>query len=67
MHGGLHSAQRADDFGLVRGTWESLIRDFMRHLKGTNRAVNTQRIYRRAALGLVAFLEQEGELPAPGN
>jgi hypothetical protein len=51
----------------VRGTWESLIRDFMRHLKRTNRAVNTQRIYRHAALGLVAFLEQEGELPAPGN
>ena len=30
----------------MRETWESLIRDFMRHLKGTNRAVNTQRIYR---------------------
>jgi hypothetical protein len=49
----------------VRGTWESLISDFMRHLKGTNRAVNTQRIYRRAALGRVALLEQEGQLPAP--
>ncbi len=49
----------------MRETWESLIRDFMRHLRGTNRAVNTQRIYRRAALGLVGFLEQDGELPAP--
>ena len=49
----------------MRETWESLIRDFIRHLKGTNRAVNTQRIYRRAALGLVGFLEQDGELPAP--
>ena len=41
----------------MRETWESLIRDFMRHLKGTNRAVNTQRTYRRGALGLVGFLE----------
>jgi integrase/recombinase XerC len=49
----------------VRETWESLIRDFGRHLKGTNRAVNTQTIYRRAALGLVAFLEQDGPLPGP--
>jgi integrase/recombinase XerC len=49
----------------VRETWESLIRDFVRHLKGTNRAVNTQTIYRRAALGLVAFLEQDGHLPGP--
>jgi integrase/recombinase XerC len=37
----------------------------VRHLKGTNRAVNTQTIYRRAALGLVAFLEQDGHLPGP--
>jgi integrase/recombinase XerC len=51
----------------VRETWESLIRDFVRHLKGTNRAVNTQTIYRRAALGLAQFLEQDGELPAPGQ
>src|SRR3954453_3947273 len=49
----------------MRETWESLIRDFVRHLKGTNRAVNTQTIYRRAALGLVQFLEQDGQLPAP--
>jgi hypothetical protein len=49
----------------VRETWESLIRDFVRHLKGTNRAVNTQTIYRRAAVGLVNHLEQEGVLPAP--
>jgi hypothetical protein len=26
----------------VRDTWESPIRDFVRHLEGTNRAVNTQ-------------------------
>jgi Phage integrase, N-terminal SAM-like domain len=37
----------------------------VRHLKGTNRAVNTQRIYRRAALGLVTYLEQDGNLPGP--
>lgn len=49
----------------MRETWESLIRDFVRHLKGTNRAVDTQTIYRRAAQGLVAFLEQDGQLPAP--
>src|SRR3712207_5754082 len=49
----------------MRDTWESLIRDFLRHLKGTNRAAHTQTIYRRAALGLVTFLEQDGELPAP--
>src|SRR3954464_13268583 len=48
-------------------TWESLIRDFVRHLKGTNRAVNTQTIYRRAAEGLVRFLEADGELPAPAH
>ena len=60
-----HSAQWPDNFGCVRETWESLIRDFVRHLKGTNRAVNTQTIYRRAAQGLVQFLEQDGELPGP--
>jgi integrase/recombinase XerC len=49
----------------VRETWESLIRDFVRHLKGTDRAVNTQTIYHRAALGLVQFLEQDGDLPGP--
>src|SRR3954452_14475905 len=49
----------------MRETWESLIRDFVRHLKGTNRAPNTQTIYRRAATGLVAFLEQTDELPTP--
>lgn len=45
--------------------WESLIRDFVHHLRGTNRAESTQRIYQRAATGLVTFLEQSGELPAP--
>jgi integrase/recombinase XerC len=45
--------------------WESLVRDFVRHLKGTNRTESTQRIYRRAALGLIYHLEQAGELPAP--
>jgi hypothetical protein len=49
----------------VRETWDSLIRDFVRHLKGANRAANTQTIYRRAAQGLVTFLEQEGPLPGP--
>jgi site-specific recombinase XerD len=49
----------------VRETWELLIRDFVRHLKGTNRAVNTQTIYRRAALDLVQFLEEDGALPGP--
>ena len=33
----------------MRETWESLIRDFLRHLKGTNRAGTTQRTYGRAA------------------
>jgi integrase/recombinase XerC len=60
-----HSAQSSDNFGSVRETWESLIRDFVRHLKGTNRAVNTQTIYRRAAQGLMQYLEADGELPAP--
>src|SRR3954464_12128851 len=46
-------------------TWESLIRDFVRHLKGTNRALNTQTIYRRAAVGLVNPRGQGGSLPAP--
>ena len=51
----------------MREAWESLIRDFVRHLKGTNRALSTQTIYRRAALGLglVDHLEQDGLLPAP--
>jgi integrase/recombinase XerC len=49
----------------MRDTWDSLIRDFLRDLKGTNRAANTQTIYRRAALGLVTFLEQNGDLPGP--
>jgi site-specific recombinase XerD len=49
----------------VRDTWESLVRDFVRHLKCTNRAPNTQTIYRRAAVGLIDHLEQEGSLPAP--
>jgi hypothetical protein len=49
----------------MRESWESLIRDFVRHLKGTNRALSTQTIYRRAAAGLVDHLEQEGSLPAP--
>jgi hypothetical protein len=40
----------------MRSTWESLIRDFVRHLKGTNRALSTQTIYRRAAAGLVDHL-----------
>jgi len=37
----------------------------VRHLKGTNRALSTQTIYRRAAAGLVDHLEREGSLPAP--
>src|SRR3954447_1696831 len=45
--------------------WESLIRDFVRHLKGTNRALSTQTIYRRAAAGLVDHLERDGSLLAP--
>ena len=49
----------------MREAWESLIRDFVRHLKGTNRALSTQTIYRRAAVGLVDHLEREGTLPAP--
>jgi site-specific recombinase XerD len=49
----------------MREPWESLIRDFVRHLRGTNRAEGTQRIYQRAATGLVAFLEQTGEEPTP--
>src|SRR3954447_177902 len=48
----------------MRETWESLIRDFVRHLKGTDRALSTQTIHRRAAVGLVDHLEQEGSLPA---
>ena len=49
----------------MRDVWDSLIRDFVRHLKGTNRADSTQRIYRRAAVGLIDFLEQDGDLPGP--
>ncbi|MGY1733913.1 tyrosine-type recombinase/integrase [Geodermatophilus sp. SYSU D01045] len=49
----------------MRDTWDSLIRDFGRHLKGTNRAENTQKIYRRAAVGLVEHLAAAGDLPAP--
>src|SRR3712207_5193127 len=49
----------------MREAWEALIRDFVRHLKGTNRSENTQRIYRRAATGLVDFLEQSGQLVTP--
>ncbi len=49
----------------MREVWDSLIRDFVRHLKGTNRAESTQRIYRRAAMGLVDFLEESGELLGP--
>lgn len=49
----------------MRDVWDSLIRDFVRHLKGTNRAESTQKIYRRAATGLIDFLEQAGELAGP--
>lgn len=50
----------------MRDMWDTLIRDFVRHLKGTNRAESTQKIYRRAAVGLVDYLEmQDGELPGP--
>jgi|tagenome__1003787_1003787.scaffolds.fasta_scaffold20968993_2 integrase/recombinase XerC len=49
----------------MREAWDGLIRDFVRHLKGTNRSESTQRIYRRAAVGLVDFLEQSGQLVAP--
>jgi hypothetical protein len=49
----------------MRETWESLIRDFVRHLDGTNLALNTQTIHHRAAMGLVNHLEQEGGLPTP--
>jgi integrase len=51
----------------VRDAWDSLIRDFGRHLKGANRAESTQRIYRRAATGLVDHLEESGELVPPGD
>src|SRR4051812_38342206 len=51
----------------MRDAWDGLIRDFVRHLKGTNRAATTQRIYRRAAEGLVDFLEESDELSAPGD
>jgi hypothetical protein len=44
----------------VRDAWESLIRDFVRHLKGTSRALSTQTICRRAAVGLVDHLERDG-------
>ena len=49
----------------MRGAEESLVRDVVRHLEGTNRAANTQTIYRPAALGLGLFLEQNRQLPAP--
>jgi integrase/recombinase XerC len=49
----------------MREAWDGLIRDFVRHLKGTNRSESTQRIYRRAAEGLVSFLQESGQLIAP--
>ena len=52
----------------MRETWESLIRDFVRHLKGTNRAVNTQTIYRRAAQGLLhSSSSRTATCPARGS
>ncbi len=45
--------------------WDGLVRDFVRHLKGTNRSESTQRIYRRAAEGLVGFLQESGQLVTP--
>src|SRR3954467_11123612 len=51
----------------MREAWDGLIRDFVRHLRGTNRAATTQRIYRRAAEGLVDFLEESGELLGPAD
>src|SRR3954471_17347539 len=49
----------------MREAWDGLIRDFVRHLKGTNRSESTQRIYRRAAEGLIGFLDESGQLIAP--
>src|SRR4051812_24515285 len=49
----------------MRDVWDGLIRDFVRHLRGTNRAASTQRIYRRAATGLIDYLEGTGELVTP--
>lgn len=49
----------------MREAWESLIRDFVRHIKGTDRTVSARTIYRRATLGLIQFLNQDGQLPAP--
>jgi integrase/recombinase XerC len=49
----------------MREPWDGLIRDFVRHLKGTNRSESTQRIYRRAAEGLVGFLQESGQLVTP--
>src|SRR4051794_34693500 len=46
----------------MRDAWDGLIRDFVRHLKGTNRSASTQRIYRRAATGLIDHLEETGQL-----
>lgn len=51
----------------MRDAWDALIHDFVRHLRGTNRAKSTQRIYQRAAAGLVAFLEQPDQLPPPSG
>jgi hypothetical protein len=49
----------------MRKAWEALIRDFVRHLKGTNRSESTQRIYRRAATGLIDFLQATDQLVSP--
>ena len=53
----------------VRGTWELLIRDLVRHLEDTNRPADTRTIHRRATLGLVRVLEASmtagGAMPSP--
>ncbi len=49
----------------MREGWDGLVRDFVRHLRGTNRGQSTQRIYYRAATGLIDYLEQAGELVPP--
>lgn len=49
----------------MREAWDGLIRDFVRHLKGTDRSGSTQRIYRRAATGLVPYLQESSHPVLP--
>jgi hypothetical protein len=50
----------------MRDTWESLIQDFLRHLKGIDRAVTSPTIYRRAALASCNSSSRRASCPGGG-